>query len=44
MPNIDIDFDVVFDVEVGVEDDPTLTEMSPDLVKISVYNPLYVAS
>jgi hypothetical protein len=44
MPQLDLDFDAVWEKDVGVDDDPTDTEMSEAVLWASIYNPLFIAS
>jgi hypothetical protein len=44
MPMLDLDFEAVWDKDVGVEGDPEDTEMSEAILWASIYNPLFIAS
>lgn len=44
MPLLDLDFEAVWDEDVGVDDAPTQTEMSEPILWASIYNPLFIAS
>lgn len=43
MPLLDLDFDAVWDENVGVEGDPEDTAMIESLLWASIYNPLFIA-